>query len=222
MRFLCMVFVLFLVLELYTLCLAKFASWLHGDEGVEAYSSITVNTRLIPPGPRGLPFGEQIVPNTTTSATNNKTEEHAGALYTCFPGKWIRGQIKPHRLLWSSSTFTAESCELCSKQCSGLKSCAFFLSFGASIFASSFHPLCDYFLSSFSPVVGDGVAQSVRLQWLGYGLGNRSSIPGRTGFFSSPHRLWGLPSPFQWVHGFCSGVKRSECEADHSYIQCRS
>jgi hypothetical protein len=68
------IYFLFLFLELYTLCLAKFASWLDGGGGVQAYSSITVNTRLIPPGPGGLPFGEQIVDYRTLTLLRQTTK----------------------------------------------------------------------------------------------------------------------------------------------------
>jgi len=60
-----------------------------------------------------------------------------------------------------------------------------------------------------------GVAQSV--QWLGYGLDNRSSFPGggTVGIFlfatASRPALRPIQPPIQWV----PGAKRSEPEVDH-------
>jgi hypothetical protein len=66
---------------------------------------------------------------------------------------------------------------------------------------------------------GAGIFQS--LYSLGYGMDDRGSIPLSLGFFSSPlrpDRLWGLPGSLSPV-GTCAvspGLKRLECEADHS------
>jgi hypothetical protein len=66
---------------------------------------------------------------------------------------------------------------------------------------------------------GAGIAQPV--QWLGYGLDNRSSITGkgRDFFFLRPrlYRLWGpLSILFNGYRDSFPGVKRPEREADHS------
>lgn len=110
---------------------------------VQAYSSITVNDRILPPSKGNLPFREQTVLN--TSATNNKTKEHTAALYTCFPAKWIRGEMKSRCLLSSWSTLTTRSSEPF-LYIGSFEACMFFLfSFCSDLFISFF--ILSFFLS---------------------------------------------------------------------------